>query len=110
MSAAAKTSTPAPASVGQVTVPTGDGVNGKTYPVFDSTLRIYESGSLVDQKTNKVKFFDGGIKIKTPAMEKAAKISARALVEIYWLMGNDEQLKTFVRARIAEEKTHETDF
>lgn len=93
-----------------MTAPADDERFGKAYPLYNATLRVYEGGSFLDDKTNKMRKFDGGIKIKFPFMEKAQKISPRVLSELYWLLANDEELKAFVRARIAEEKSHEHEF
>jgi hypothetical protein len=51
--------------------------------------------------------FKGGIKIKTPSMDRASKISARALVGIYFVINDNPDVKEFLRARVAEEKTTE---
>ena len=90
--------------------PADDEKFGKTFTLHNTTLRIYEGGSIIDKETLKPHKYEAGIKIKFPFMEKAQKISPRVLSELYWQMSNDEELKSFVRARIADEKSREHEF
>lgn len=90
--------------------PSDDERFGKAYTLHNATLRVYEGGAMLDKETNKMRKFDAGVKIKFPFMEKAQKISPRVLTELFWLLGNDEELKSFIRARITEEKSREHEF
>jgi len=108
MAAAAKQATGFVPSA--TSAPSDDEKFGKTFTLHNATLRIYEGGIIIDKETKKPHNYEAGIKIKFPFMEKAQKISPRVLSELFWQMSNDEELKTFVRARIADEKSHEHDF
>ena len=108
MSKLAKT----PSKVGDVAAPSGqvtmpeDERRAKKFPVFDSTITFYDGGVYVDEN-KKAHPFKGGIKIKTPSMEHPTKISARALVGIYFVINDNPDIRDFLRSRVAEEKTLE---
>ena len=89
----------------QVTMPEEDR-RARKFPVFDSTITFYEGGVFVDEN-KKSRPFKGGVKIKTPSMEHPTKISARALVGIYFVINDNPDIKDFLRSRVAEEKTVE---
>lgn len=79
------------------------------YKVFDSTVSIYEAGRFTNDEGKEVDF-NAGIKIGTPDMLKPAKISARALTALYFLIQQNKDIQAILKARCEEETNKEMRF
>lgn len=81
--------------------------NGIYRTCFDTKISIYEAGSFIPPGKTEKQTFEAGIKIKAPDMKVASKMSARSLIAIYFLIKDDELVRSELKRRAAIEKGQE---